>query len=121
MAQEIGESREAWGLKVVQMIQDFASNMKHIDRPFYIVFACKPDRSHPGVFRQTVKAYYEKPPAILGILVWYVDHKESKLEFVPELSAPYDMPIDERLLSTKSEDSFARVASQGQKLNAIIS
>ena len=121
MSQEIGESRIAWGLDVMKMAENFASNMKHIDRPFWIVYACKPDNKTAGAFRQTIKAYYNKPPAIIGILVWYVDNIESKFEFVPELSAPPDMPLDERLLSDKSCDTFAGISQKAQKLNVLVS
>ncbi len=121
MTQEIGESREAWGRDVVKMAEDFAINMKHEDRPFYIVYACKQDATHLGAFRQTIKAYYARPPAIIGILVWYVDNKEGKFEFIPELSAPPDIPLDEKLLSTDSADSFADISNKAGKLNVLVS
>lgn len=121
MSQEIGESREAWGRDVWNMASDFASNMKHEDRPFYIVYACKQDSTHLGAFRQTMKAYYAKPPAMIGILVWYVDNKTGKFEFVPELSAPPDIPLDEKLLSTDSSDSFAEISNKASKLNVLVS
>lgn len=121
MAQEIGESREAWGWDVMKMAEEFANSMKKETRPFYIVYACKPDRAKPGVFRQAIKAYYNKPAPMLGILVWYVDHNKAEFKFCPELSAPPDMPLDPNLLSDKASDASDRVSSQGQKLNALIS
>ena len=121
MAQEISESITAWGTDVMKMAEEFAEKMKSEDRPFYIVYACKADTAKKGVFRQTMKAYYSKPPAILGILVWYVDHKEGKFEFVPELSAPPDVPLDPALLSDKASDASDRVMAQGKKLKALIS
>jgi hypothetical protein len=121
MSQEIGESREQWGQAVWNMAEDFANNMKKESRPFYIVFAAKQDRHNPNAFRQTIKAYFAKPPAILGILVWYVDNPKGIFEFVPELSAPIDIPLDQSLLSDKASDASARVAEQGQKLHAIVS
>lgn len=126
MAQEIGESREAWGWDVMKMAEDFANNMKRETRPFYVVYACKEDRGMSNrlgraAFKQALKAYYDKPPAVLGILVWYVDHVNSVFRFCPELSAPPDIPLDEKLLSDKASDVSERVASQGQKLNALVS
>jgi len=126
MVQEIGESREKWGWDVWRMAEDFANNMQAYRKPFYIVYACKEDKGmskklDTAAFRQTMKAYYKKPPAILGILVWYVDHKRGIFEFKPELSAPNDVPIDPSLLSTKEEDAFGSVMEQGQKLNALVS
>lgn len=126
MAQEIGESREAWGQAVMQMAEDFATNTKSDGRPFWIVYACKKDRGMSNklgrhAFKQAIKAYYDKPPAILGILVWYVDKAKSEFRFVPELSSPPDVPLDPSLLSDKAEDASPRVMAQGEKLNAMVS
>lgn len=126
MAQEIGESREAWGQAVWQMAEDFADNTKSIDRPFYIVYAAKEDRGMSNklgrsAFKQVMKAYYDKPPAILGILVWYVDHKKGRFELVPELSSPPDVPLDPSLLSDKASDASPRVMEQGERMNVLVS
>lgn len=126
MAQEIGESREAWGWNVMRLVEDFASNMNKEEKPFYIVYACKEDRGMSNrlgtpTFKQAIKAYYSKPPAMLGILVWYVDNKKSEFRFCPELSAPPDIPLDPSLLSDKASDASDRVMAQGEKLQAIVS
>lgn len=126
MVQQIGESREAWGMAVWQMIEDFANHMKHEDRPFYIVYACKEDKGMSNklgraAFKQAIRAYYDRPPALLGILVWYVDNAKGEFRFVPELSAPPDVPIDPTLLSDKASDASDRVSAQGEKLNALVS
>lgn len=126
MAQEIGESREKWGNDIWQMAEEFANNMKSEVKPFYIVYAAKYDphsseKAGCGVFRQTMKAYYTRPPAILGILVWYVDNAQGIFEFIPELSAPPDVPLDPSLLSDKASDASDRVAAQGQKLKVLVS
>jgi hypothetical protein len=125
MAQEIGESREAWGWNVMKMAEDFANKTKQ-QEPFYIVYAAKADRGMSNrlgrpAFKQSMKAYNKKPPAMLGILVWYVDHSKGEFRFVPELSAPPDIPLDPKLLSDKASDASDRVAAQGEKLNALIS
>lgn len=121
MAQEIGESREAWGWDVIKMAEDFANHMKSESKPFYIVYACKEDRNKPGVYRQAIKAYYNRPSPMLGILVWYVNHPLGVFEFIPELSAPPDVPIDPSLLSDKASDASGRVMAQGERLKAIVS
>ena len=126
MAQEIGESREAWGRDVVKLVEDFANQMRKEVKPFYIVYACKEDKQASAklgktVFRQTVKAYYSRPPAMLGILVWFVNHPTGQFNFIPELSAPYDVPLDASLLSDKAEDASDRVAQQAAKLNVLVS
>lgn len=126
MANEIGECREAWGKDVWAMAENFANNMKNEMRPFYIVYACKEDKGMSNrlgtpAFKQFIKAYFERPPAILGILVWFVDNSKGEFRFVPELSAPYDVPVDPSLLSDKASDASDRVAAQGEKLNVLVS
>ena len=121
MAQEIGESRLAWGTDVWNMAEKFASEMSKETKPFYIVYACKPDKGQRGVFRQTMKAYYNRPQPILGILVWFVNHPMGEFRFLPDLSSPPDIPLDQSLLSTKSEDVFVDIASKGQKMNVLLS
>jgi hypothetical protein len=126
MAQEIGESRERWGRDVVKMVEDFANGMKSEVKPFYIVYACKEDKVASAkmgrtVFRQVLKAYHSKPAAMLGILVWYVNHPLGELRFLHELSAPPDVPIDASLLSDRPEDASDRVAQQGARLNVLVS
>lgn len=121
MAQEIGESRDAWGTDVWKQAEDFAEKMKSEVKPFYIVYACKPDNQKVGVFRQTFKAYYSRPPAIIGILVWYVNHPLGQFEFLPELSSPPDIPLDPSLLSDKASDASERVMEQGKNLKVLVS
>lgn len=121
MAQTIGESREAWAIDVWHMVEDFANNMKSEVKPFYIVYAAKQDRHNPQVYRQTIKAYYNRPTPMLGLLVWYVNHPLGEFKFCPELSAPPDVPLDPSLLSEKHEDALPSVMAQGQKLNVIVS
>lgn len=121
MAQEIGESREAWGKDVWNMAEKFANNLSKEEKPFYIVYACKPDKVKQGVFRQTMKAYYTRPQAILGILVWFVNHPLGEFRLVPELSSPPDIPLDASLLSLKSEDSFGDIAARGKQMNVLLS
>lgn len=126
MAQEIGESREAWGKKVMEMANDFASKMSKETKPYYIVYACKEDkeagkRLGRPAFKQALRAYYARPPKLLGILVWYVNNETSEFSFVPELSSPPDLPVDPRLLSNKSEDFSERVMAQGENMNVLLS
>lgn len=126
MVQEIGESRETWGRDVWLMAEDFANNMKNEVKPFYIVYACKEDRGMSQklgrfAFKQAMRAYYTRPPAILGILVWYVNHPLGEFQFIPELSAPPDVPIDPTLLSEKAEDALPTVMEKGEKMNVLLS
>jgi len=126
MPQELGETREKWSQDVWDMAEDFANHMKSDVKPFYIVYACKEDKGASNrlgrpAFKQFMTAYRERPPAILGILVWYVDNAKGEFRFVPELSAPHDVPLDPALLSDKAYDASDRVAAQGQKLQVLVS
>jgi hypothetical protein len=117
---EIGEAREKWGWDVWKQAEDIANNMKSSERPFYIVYAAKPDRARPDAFKQAFKMYKSRPPKILGILVWHID-EQGDFSFVPELSLPPDVPLDPNLLSTKSQDSFSTVMEKGEKTNVLLS
>jgi hypothetical protein len=121
MVQEIGESREQWGLDVWRAAEEIANNLKSDTKPFYIVFAAKQDRAKPGAFRQGFRMYRQKPPKLIGVLVWFVDNSKGIFELVPELSIPPDVPIDESLLSTKSEDASQAIMEVGQKMGVLLS
>lgn len=126
MVQEIGESREAWGRDVWAMAEDFANSMKSEVKPFYIVYSCKEDKGASerlgrAAFRQTIKAYYHRPEPMLGILTWFVNNPEGRFDFMPDLSAPFDIPLDPSLLSDKESDSFESVSEKGKQLNVLVS
>lgn len=125
MSLELGEVREAMAMACWEGAEKFAENMKDKTEPFYIVFFAKPDADIEGTgvkgIRQAYKAYSKRPPPMLGILVWYVDHKQGKFEFVPELSSPPDLPVDPTLLSTSSADSFAPLMEKGKQMNVLVS
>ncbi len=121
MVQEIGESREQWGWDVWHQAEAIANDLKSDTKPFYIVFAAKQDRNKPGAFRQGFRMYRQKPPKLIGILVWKVDHPKGVFELVPELSIPPDVPLDPELLSTKSSDASQTLMEVGQKMGVLLS
>lgn len=120
MPVEIGEAREKMGRDVWQQAEDHASKLKDDKDPFYIVYAAKQDKKSPNIFRQTFKFYRQRPPKIIGLLVWYVDNANGIFQFVPELSVPPDVPLDPSLLSKKSEDQLTGVMEQGEKMNVLL-
>ena len=120
MTQEIGESREEWGRDIWNKAEDFASKISS-EMPFYVVFSAKSDRQHPHVFRQAFKAYYQRPPHLIGILVWYVDKSLGLFDLVSELSIPPDVPIDPALLSKEKQDTFASLMEVGEKMGVLLS
>lgn len=121
MAQEIGESREAWGLDVWHKAEDIANNLKNDPKPFYIVYAAKEDKNQPGTFRQAFRMYRQRPPKLLGILVWYVDNAQGIFQIVPELSIPPDVPLDPLLLSEEKGDMSQSLMEVGQSMGVLLS
>lgn len=121
MAQEIGESREQWGWDVWHQAEDIANNLKSDRKPFYIVFAAKEDKAKPGHFRQAFRMYRQRPPKLLGVLVWYVNHPEGIFRLEPELSLPPDVPIDPSLLSKDSKDASPELMEVGQSMGVLLS
>ena len=119
--QEIGESITAWGTDVWREAEDIASRLKSDPKPFYIVYAAKQDKSDPHKFRQAFRMYRQRPPKVIGMLVWFVDNAQGIFEFMPDLSVPPDVPIDESLLSTKSCDFSQNIAAVGQKMGILLS
>lgn len=121
MVQEIGETREAMALAAWKLAENMADKLKTDREPFWIVFAAKPDRTKGNAINQAIKAYRHKPPAMLGILVWYVDHSKGEFKFMPELSSPPDIPIDPSLLSTRAEDALPTVMEKGKQMKVLLS
>lgn len=120
MVQTLGETREAMAQDCMRLVEEFADKMRAEVKPFYIVFFAKPDCNVNGI-RQTIKAYYGRPPKMLGVLVWYVNNPMGMFEFMPDLSSPPDVPLIPEQLSTYSSDSFAGVMEKGKDLNVLVS
>ncbi len=119
MSQEIGESRDAWGWNVWKGAEEFASKVKS-EKPFYVLFAAKPDRGKDNTFRQCFKAYYTRPPKLIGLLVWFADRANGIFDLVPELCIPPDVPLDPALLSQDSRDVSPALAEVGQKMGILL-
>jgi hypothetical protein len=131
MTQFLGETRDQMALDCWLGAEKIANERKTDVKPFYIIFAAKPDPHLAGSvinglvafggIRQTYKISYQKPPAILGQLVWFVNNPMGIFQLVPELSCPYDVPLDPQYLSDRKEDQATSVMEQGQKMNVLLS
>ena len=117
----LGDVREEMARGCMDYVENFVNNMTHVKEPFYVVYHADVDRLNPNRINQTVKAYHQKPPAILGILVWYVDNSKGIFKFVSELSAPKDIPLIPELLSDRKEDQIPTIMEKGEKLNVLVS
>jgi len=130
MVQELGETRDAMALATWNKAIEIA-NEHRLDKPYYIVYAAKPDPKLAGAvikglvasggIRQTYKISHDRPQVLIGQLVWYVNHATGEFLFLPELSPPPDIPLDPSLLSTRSEDQLYGVMEQGKKMNVLVS
>lgn len=121
MPLHIGEVRDELGFEALQRVETYANKHKNLTDPFYIVVCAKPDRNRAGQINATIQHYMERPPILLGLLVWYADPQRGILEFIPELSLPPDIPLDPSVLSTKSSDYVPSIAEKGAKSKVLLS
>ena len=131
MAQLLGETRNALALATCRKAEQIAHDHKSEVKPFYIVYVAKPDPVLRGALvngfvasggiREAWRLTYERPQAILGQLVWFVNNPIGLFKFMPELSAPPDVPLDPSLLSDKREDQFVDIMAKGKDMNVLVS
>lgn len=131
MSQTLGETRDAMAMDCWNKAEKIANDRKSDVKPFYIIYAAKSDPALSGAnvrgliasggIRQTYKLSYDRPPLILGQLVWFVNNPLGIFQFVPELSSPPDIPLDPSVLSDRKEDQFGSVMEKGQKMNVLVS
>ena len=131
MVQEMGETRDALAMATWIKAEKIAHDHAKEKKPFYIVYAAKPDPGLAGAvvdgivasggIRESFRLTHDRPQLILGQLVWFVNNGTGEFLFIPELSPPPDVPLDPSLLSTKSEDKFADVMQKGKDLKVLVS
>lgn len=117
----IGDFRESLAMECMERVEEYANKIPSSDCPCYLVVAAKPDRFNQGRINATMQHYKERPTPLLGILVWYIDKEKGICDLIPELSLPYDIPVNPKDLSTSSSDSFSRISEVGQKMGVILS
>lgn len=130
MSEELGAVREAMAADCWKKAEDIAHSRKNDPKPFYIIFCAKVDPNLAGAdawgkrvaggIRQAFRLSYDRPPFILGMLVWFVNNPLGVFRFVSELSSPPDIPIDESLLSTRSEDVSYSMMNKAKEINKFI-
>ncbi len=130
MTEELGAVREAMARDCWAMAERIAHDRSKDDKPFYIIYSAKVDPALTGAdawgkrvaggIRQAFRLSYERPPFVLGMLVWYVNNPRGIFEFVSDLSSPPDIPIDPSLLSTRREDTSYALAEKAEKLNKFV-
>lgn len=131
MVQEMGETRDALAMATWIKAEKIAHDHRKEKKPFYIVYAAKPDPGLSGAvvngvvasggMREVFRLTHDRPQAILGQLVWFVNNALGEFQFMHDLSFPPDIPLDPSLLSNKSEDKFAAVMQQGKDMKVLVS
>ncbi len=130
MTELLGEVRDAMAMDVWKQAENIALLNKHIVKPFYILYTAKVDpalagakvrgKHSDGGIRQAFRISYDRPPFVLGMLVWFVNNPCGVFEFVTQLSSPPDIPLDPSMLSDKSEDKSTQLMDKAKDMNKFI-
>lgn len=130
MTEKLGDVRDAMAEDCWAIAEGIANDRRSDPKPFYIMYSAKVDPSLAGAdawgkrvaggIRQSFKLSYDRPPFVLGMLVWFVNGPMGIFEFVSELSSPPDVPIDPSLLSTKSYDQSYALMDKAKEMNKVI-
>lgn len=128
--EQLGPVRDEMASDCWQIAEGIAEDRSHDPKPFYIIYSAKVDPALAGAdawgkrvaggIRQSYRLSYDRPPFVLGLLVWYVNAPLGIFQFVPELSSPPDIPIDPSLMSTRSEDQSYALMDKAKQMNQAI-
>lgn len=128
--QQLGETRNAMAEDCWRLAEKIADERKNDDKPFYIIYSAKVDPSLRGAdawgrhvaggIRQSFRLSYDRPPFVLGMLVWFVNNPLGIFEFVSDLSSPPDIPLDPSLLSDRREDTSYALGNKAAEMNKVI-
>jgi hypothetical protein len=130
MAVELGEVREKMAQDCWAMAERIAHDRSKDVKPFYIIYSAKVDpalvgsdvrgQRAAGGIRQCFRLSYDRPPFVLGMLVWFINNPLGEFRFVPELSSAPDSPVDPSLLSHRSEDQSYAMMDKAKEMNKVI-
>ena len=130
MSEKLGEIRDEMAMDCWTIAEGIAKDRSHDPKPFYIMYSAKVDPALSGAdawgkhvaggIRQSYRLSYDRPPFVLGMLVWFVNAPLGIFEFVHELSSPPDIPLDPSLLSTKSYDTSNALMDKAHEMNKVI-
>lgn len=119
--QEMGETREPMAADCMIDALRIANNYAFVKKDFWICFASKPHVNERNKLIHGWEVVWQRPPvAVPGMLVFHVDIKNQNLTIDSERSLPYDIPLDETLLSTKSGDFIPELATTAKKSGSIL-
>lgn len=113
--QEMGETREPMAADCVQDALRIANLYEFVGSDFWICFAAKGHQADAHKIVQGWEVVWKRPPvAVPGMLVFHVDSKKKEMNLDRQRSLPYDVPLDEKELSTSSKDVTPELALAAQ-------
>ena len=120
--QQMGETREPMARDCWTDAQRLAENYaKTLNRDFWVLYAAKQHVENHNMAIAGWEVIAKRPPqAMVGVLVFKWDHAERRLVVEPDLCLPYDVPLSETELSTKSEDVVPSIAKAAEKSGSIL-
>lgn len=120
--QEMGETREPMARDCWADAHRLANNYaKVLNRDFWICFAAKQHVKQKNAIVCGWEVIVTKPKAgMVGVMVFKWSHKDQRLEVEPDLCLPYDVPISDAEMSTKSEDFIPTVSAAAKKSGSIL-
>jgi hypothetical protein len=123
--QEMGETREpmardCWTAAQV-LAEKYSKHYPFKGRDFWVLYAAKPHAREKNAIVAGWEVIIKRPPAaMVGVLVFKWSYKDKRLEVEPDLCLPYDVPISEAELSSKSEDYIPSIEQAAKKSGSIL-
>lgn len=120
--QEMGETREpmardCW-TDAQRLAEMYSKNLRH---DFWVLYAAKPHVHNQNAIVAGWEVISKRPPcAMVGVLVFKWDHKERRLCVEADLCLPFDVPISEAEMSSKTEDYVPTLEKAAKKSGSIL-
>lgn len=120
--QEMGETREPMARDCWSDAQRLAElYSKSMNHDFWVLYAAKPHVKAPNAIIAGWEVIPKRPPrAMVGVLVFKWSHLDQRLSVEPDLCLPYDVPLSEAELSSKSEDRIVTIEQAAKKSGSIL-
>lgn len=120
--QEMGETREPMARDCWTDAQTLAETYsKRLKHDFWVLYAAKPHTANPNAIVAGWEVIAKRPPkAMVGVLVFKWSHNQQRLLVEADLCLPYDVPISETEMSTKSEDYVGTVEKAAKESGSIL-
>lgn len=120
--QEMGETREPMAADCWSDAHRLAQMYsKTLQRDFWILFAAKPHVKYRKGIVMGWEVVAKRPPrAMVGVMVFKWSEKDKQLSVETDLCLPYDVPISESEMSSKSQDFVPTVAQAAEKSQSIL-